>query len=129
MALALSTLDATSHAIAANLGLPWKSTGADRDGSALLAYENEADPTRILHITLRPVFGGRTIALRLSCNGVHINGTTGQWTEGPYTWNTGTDLPSDDTDTDPAALIADVIRDRLLPASIRKPRHVGDECG
>ncbi|MFE7395157.1 hypothetical protein [Streptomyces sp. NPDC057557] len=122
MSLTPTAMDETTNAIAALLGSGWRHVGsAERDGSTLLA--DDAIPDRTVHIDLRPVFSGRVIALHLACTGIAYDVTHSRWTEGFHTWNTGVHLADD---TDPADQIAEAIRDRLLPAAVRKPRHVGD---
>ncbi|WP_307839592.1 hypothetical protein [Streptomyces sp. MBT49] len=128
MIIAPSALNATSEAVAQLLGPTWNSLPDNSKkkvplhGGALLTDTSSGTLTAI---GIRPIFNGTVIALHLSCTGAALNTTTGQWTTGFYTWNTATPLPTGDSD--PAEHIATVIRERLLPAVIRKPRHVGDQ--
>ncbi|MFB7081237.1 hypothetical protein [Streptomyces sp. NPDC056308] len=122
MSLTPTAMNATSTAIAELLGPNWRHVGsAESDGSTLLA--DEAAPNRVFHIGLRPIFSGRFIALHLACDSAAYDAPNARWADGFHTWNTTVHLAGN---TDPAQQIADAIRDRLLPAAIRKPRWVSD---
>ncbi|XUL90015.1 hypothetical protein ACQ86D_28040 [Streptomyces galilaeus] len=134
MIVAPSALNSTGEAVAQLLGSTWNSLPdkskkkAPLHGGVVLTDTRSGALTSgdtLTAIKIRPIFNGTVVALHLSCIGAALNATTGEWTTGFYTWNTATPLPTGDSDS--AEHIAAVIRERLLPAVIRKPRHVGDQ--
>lgn len=125
MILTITALEATAGAVADHLGPMWRTAGDCRSGEMLLIDETTSplDGSSPPMYLLRPIFGGATVALHLTCQGVRFDRDTDQWTKGRVTWNTGLHLAED---TDPAEQIATTIRTHLIPATIRKPRHIGD---